>query len=70
VDPKAGLDDVEKRTFLTLAGFELRPLGRPTRSQSLSQLCYPGSVLCVSIRLKCTSQIIILCYFGIRVEVL
>jgi hypothetical protein len=33
VDPRAGLDDVEKRTFLTL--LELRPLGRPARSQSL-----------------------------------
>jgi hypothetical protein len=34
VDPRAGLDDVEKRKFLTLLGLELRPLGRPTRSQS------------------------------------
>jgi hypothetical protein len=29
VDPRAGLDDVEKRKFLTLPGLELRPLGRP-----------------------------------------
>jgi hypothetical protein len=29
VDPKAGLDDVEKRTFLTPLGLELRPLGHP-----------------------------------------
>jgi hypothetical protein len=28
VDPRAGLDDVEK----TLPGLELRPLGRPARS--------------------------------------
>jgi hypothetical protein len=33
-----GLDDVEKRKFVTLAGLELRPLGRPTRSQSLYRL--------------------------------
>jgi hypothetical protein len=26
VDPRAGLDDVEKRIFLTLPGLELRPL--------------------------------------------
>jgi hypothetical protein len=26
VDPRAGLNDVEKRKFLTLLGFELRPL--------------------------------------------
>jgi hypothetical protein len=35
VDPRAGLDDVEKREFLTLLGLVLRPLGRPSRSQSL-----------------------------------
>jgi hypothetical protein len=35
VGPRAGLDDVEKRKFLTLPGLELRPLGRPTHSQSL-----------------------------------
>jgi hypothetical protein len=38
VDPGAGMDDVEKRKFLTLAGLELRHLGRPARSQSLSRL--------------------------------
>jgi hypothetical protein len=29
VGPRAGLDDVEKRKFLTLPGLELRHLGRP-----------------------------------------
>jgi hypothetical protein len=43
VDPRTGLDDVEKRKFLTLPGLELRPLGRPARSQSLYWLRYPGS---------------------------
>jgi hypothetical protein len=38
----ASLDDVEKRKFLTLPGLELRPLGRPARSQSLYRLRYPG----------------------------
>jgi hypothetical protein len=42
VDPRAGLDDVEKKKFLTLLGLELRPLGRPARSQSLYRLRYPG----------------------------
>jgi hypothetical protein len=32
LDPRAGLDDVEKRKFLTLPELELRPLGRPARS--------------------------------------
>jgi hypothetical protein len=35
VDPRVGLDDVEKRKFLALPGLEFRPLGRPARSQSL-----------------------------------
>jgi hypothetical protein len=43
VGPRAGLDDVEKRKFLTLPGLELRPLRRPARSQSLYRLRYPGS---------------------------
>jgi hypothetical protein len=43
VGPRASLDDVEKRKFLTLPGLELRPLGRPARSQSVYRLCYTGS---------------------------
>jgi hypothetical protein len=38
VDPRTGLDDVEKRKFLTLPGLELRPLSRPARSQSQYRL--------------------------------
>jgi hypothetical protein len=38
---RAGLDDVERAKFLTLLGLELRPLGRPARSQSLYRLRYP-----------------------------
>jgi hypothetical protein len=45
VDPRAGLDDVEKRKFFTLQGLELRPLGCPACSQSLYRLRYPGSFL-------------------------
>jgi hypothetical protein len=41
--PRAGLDDVDKRKFLTLPGLELRPLGRPARSQSVYLLSCPGS---------------------------
>jgi hypothetical protein len=40
VGPRAGLDDVEERKFLILPGLELRPLARPTRSQSLYRLRY------------------------------
>jgi hypothetical protein len=41
--PRAGLEGVEKKNFLTPPGLELRPLGRPARSQSLYRLRYPGS---------------------------
>jgi hypothetical protein len=40
VDPRASLDDVEKKKFLTLLGLELRHLGR----QLLYGLRYPGSL--------------------------
>jgi hypothetical protein len=40
VGPRAGLDDLEKRKFLTLPGHELRPFGRPARRQSLYRLRY------------------------------
>jgi hypothetical protein len=43
VDPRASLNDLEKRKFLTLPGLKLRPFGRPTRSQSLCRLRYPSS---------------------------
>jgi hypothetical protein len=38
VNPRTGLDDAEKLKFLTLSGLELRPLGRPARSQSLYRM--------------------------------
>jgi hypothetical protein len=45
VGPRVGLDDVEKRKFFTLPELELRPLGRPARTQSLYRLRYPVSHL-------------------------
>jgi hypothetical protein len=56
VGPRTGLADVEKRKFLTLLGLELRPLGRPARSQSLYRLRYPMFIYCfiqVCIYLHC-----------------
>jgi hypothetical protein len=41
VDPRAGLDDVEKRKFLTLPELELRPLGRPTVANRYSDYVIP-----------------------------
>jgi hypothetical protein len=45
VDPRAGLDAVEKRKFLILPGLGLRPLCHPARRQSLYRLRYPGSLV-------------------------
>jgi hypothetical protein len=50
MDPRAGLDDLEKRKFLTLPGLELRPFGRPAHSQSLYRLRYPGSQFTADIK--------------------
>jgi hypothetical protein len=47
VGPRAVLGDVEERKFLTLLGVELRPVGRPARSQSLYRLRYPGSKIII-----------------------
>jgi hypothetical protein len=41
---RAGLNDVEKRKFLTLPRLQLQPLRHPARSQSLYRLRYPGSL--------------------------
>jgi hypothetical protein len=49
---RAGLDDVEKRKFLTLPGLKLRPLSHPARNQSLYRLRYPGSDSTLSIQTK------------------
>jgi hypothetical protein len=46
VGPRAGLDDVEKRKFLTLPGIELRRLGRPARNQSLDEMGVASSTHC------------------------
>jgi hypothetical protein len=43
VDPRAGLDDVEKKKFSTLPGLELQPLSRLARNQSLYRLRSSGS---------------------------
>jgi hypothetical protein len=40
VGPRASLDDMEERKFLTLRGLELRSHGRLARSQSLYRLRY------------------------------
>jgi hypothetical protein len=50
VDPRARMDDVEKRKFFALPGLELRPFGRPARSQSLYRLRYPSSLVNVHTR--------------------
>jgi hypothetical protein len=43
LDPQSGSGKREEETVLTL-GLELRPFGRPDRSQSLCRLRHPGSL--------------------------
>jgi hypothetical protein len=50
VDPRTGLYDVESRKLFTLPGLELRPLGRPARSQSLYLI--PAQILPPNIEVK------------------
>jgi hypothetical protein len=42
VDRRAGLDDYEKRTFLTLPGLELRPLSRPAVASRYTDYTTPA----------------------------
>jgi hypothetical protein len=55
VGHRAGLDDVERRKFLTLLGLKLRPLGHSASSQSLYRLSYPGSRATVQKKKPCIS---------------
>jgi hypothetical protein len=43
VGPRAGLDNMEERKFLTLQGLELQFLCRPSRSQSQYRLSFRDS---------------------------
>jgi hypothetical protein len=45
VGPRAGLKDVEKRTFLTPLGLELQPLGRPDVASSYTDYAIPAPYL-------------------------
>jgi hypothetical protein len=61
VDPRAGLDDVEKKKFLTLPGLELQPVGRPASSQSLYGLSYlgPSIIIIISLLINTTEALCI-----------
>jgi hypothetical protein len=59
-----GFAVLEKKQFLTLLGLELRPLGRPARSQPLYRLRYPSSPHCN----RLYSNIAKFIYLGTRVN--
>jgi hypothetical protein len=63
VDPRAGLDDIEKRKFLTLMGLELLTLSRLARSQSLYRLHYPGSLELVILQINIITVICVITEF-------
>jgi hypothetical protein len=59
VDPRIGLDDMEKWKFLTIPGLELPPFRRPARIQSLHRLRYRDPTLlhvrnCITLWNYCT----------------
>jgi hypothetical protein len=60
VDPRTGLDDVERRKFLLLPGLEFRPLDRPSSSQLLYRLRYPGRQPFCSFTLRSLNDICII----------
>jgi hypothetical protein len=49
MDPRAGLDDVEKRKFFILPGLELRPLGRQPVASRCVDYAIPASSVSYSI---------------------
>jgi hypothetical protein len=51
VDPRAGLDDLEKRKCFTLPGLELRPLCCPARSSRSADYAVPAPDLGVGRRI-------------------
>jgi hypothetical protein len=59
VDPRAGLDYMEKWKFLTPPVLELRPLGRPARSQWLSRLLH--FIVCSDIFRRNLCEILLAC---------
>jgi hypothetical protein len=66
VDPRVGLDDMEKLKFLPLPGLELRSLDRRARSQSLCWLRYRGSWLQFRYSLIPRNQVIVVCYLDFQ----
>jgi hypothetical protein len=58
VGPRASLDEVKKRTFLTLPGLELRPLGGPTHSSRYTDYAIPSHlyILVTKIMFKVTTR--------------
>jgi hypothetical protein len=52
LDPRTGMEDMEKRKFLPLPRPELQTRGRPVCSQSLYWLSYPGFQDCSCSRQK------------------
>jgi hypothetical protein len=66
------VEDVERRKFLTLSEFEIRPLCRPARSQSLHRLRYsddPGSYRDNAPSLK-TEDVILCCLSRLKTLVI
>jgi hypothetical protein len=58
MNPRAGLDDVEKKKFLTLPRLNLRPLRRSSRNQSLYRLPFRDSCRNIVLKIVCIVETI------------
>jgi hypothetical protein len=69
VGPRAGLDDVVKRIFLTLTVLELRPLGRATHSQSLYRLLHNTELKASSMSLFGLTETLEVLIFRLKTDI-
>jgi hypothetical protein len=58
VDLRAGLDDLEKRKFLILPGLELRPLGPPISSLTVTLIVIIIIIIIIIILLRAPPTVI------------
>jgi hypothetical protein len=65
LDLRAGLDDLEKRKFLTLPGLELRPLGRPAVASRYTDYAIPAPIRVRTVYIMCkiTNELTARCHF-------
>jgi hypothetical protein len=59
VGPRAGLDDVEKRKFLTLSGLELRPSAVQPVASRYTDCPIPAPLIKIVLKINIKEQIVV-----------